>query len=86
MKRAPPPPPKTHCHQLGEATFLDSLGTVYRLAHECVHLLALAPDAIPLHCAIEPAFNQMMADSFARAGLNAPPALVTALLVSFPQG
>lgn len=49
-------------------------------------LLALAPDAIPRLRAVEPAFNQMTADTFTRAGLNVPPALVAALLASFPKG
>lgn len=48
-------------------------------------LLALAPDAIPRLRAVEPAFNQMTADTFTRAGLNVPPALVAALLASFPE-
>lgn len=48
-------------------------------------LLALVPDAIPRLRAIEPAFNQMTADTFARAGLNVPPALVAALLAPFPK-
>jgi len=48
-------------------------------------LLALAPDAIPRLRATEPAFNHMTADTFTRAGLNIPPALVTALLASFPK-
>ncbi|HCR4046033.1 TPA: hypothetical protein OOF41_004265 [Citrobacter freundii] len=48
-------------------------------------LLALAPDAIPRLRAIEPAFNHMTADTFDRAGLNVPLALVTALLASFPK-
>lgn len=47
-------------------------------------LLALAPDAIPRLRATEPAFHQMTADTFTRAGLNVPPALVTALLARFP--
>ncbi|EOI5734548.1 hypothetical protein [Cronobacter sakazakii] len=47
-------------------------------------LLALVPDAIPRLRAIEPAFNQMTADTFTRAGLNVPPALVAALLARFP--
>lgn len=47
-------------------------------------LLALEPDAIPRLRAVEPAFNQMTADTFTRAGLNVPPALVAALLASFP--
>ena len=48
-------------------------------------LLALEPDAIPRLRAVEPAFNQMTADTFTRAGLNVPPALVDALLASFPK-
>lgn len=48
-------------------------------------LLALAPDAILRLRAIQPAFNQMTADTFARAGLKAPPAMVAALLASFPE-
>lgn len=48
-------------------------------------LLALAPDAIPRLRATEPAFNRMTADTFARAGLNIPPALVAALLARFPK-
>lgn len=48
-------------------------------------LLALAPDAIPRLRVVEPAFNQMTADTFVRAGLNVSPALVTALLASFPK-
>lgn len=48
-------------------------------------LLALEPDAIPRLRAVEPAFNQMTADTFTRAGLNVPPALVAALLASFPE-
>ncbi|EIV8684344.1 hypothetical protein AB5T03_004255 [Escherichia coli] len=48
-------------------------------------LLALAPDAIPRLRVVQPAFNHMTADTFVRAGLNVPPALVTALLASFPR-
>ncbi|EDQ2876724.1 hypothetical protein XI89_003490 [Salmonella enterica subsp. enterica] len=48
-------------------------------------LLALEPDAIPRLRAVEPAFNQMTADTFTRAGLNVPPVLVAALLASFPK-
>lgn len=48
-------------------------------------LLALEPDAIPRLRAVEPAFNQMTADTFTRAGLNVPPTLVAALLASFPE-
>jgi len=48
-------------------------------------LLALEPDAIPRLRAIEPAFNQMTIDTFARAGLNASQDLMEALLASFPK-
>lgn len=48
-------------------------------------LLALEPDAIPRLRAIEPAFNRMTADTFIRAGLSIPPALVAALLARFPK-
>lgn len=47
-------------------------------------LLALTPDAIPRLRAIEPAFNRMTSDTFARAGLNISPDLVAALLACFP--
>lgn len=48
-------------------------------------LLALAPDAIRRLRATEPAFKRMTTDTFSRAGLNIPPALVTALLAPFPK-
>ncbi|KTS17634.1 hypothetical protein RSA31_21505 [Pantoea dispersa] len=48
-------------------------------------LLALAPDAIPRLRAIQPAFKHMTADTFAKAGVNVPPALVAALLACFPE-
>ncbi|OFC63602.1 hypothetical protein [Candidatus Erwinia dacicola] len=48
-------------------------------------LLALEPDAIPRLRTIQPAFNHMTAETFAMAGLNVPPALVAALLASFPK-
>jgi len=46
-------------------------------------LQALAPDAIPRLRATEPAFKRMTTDTFTRAGLNIPPALVAALLARF---